>query len=615
MKKILALLLALLMVFSLFACGKDTTTGDTTTGDTTTGDTTTGDTTTGDTTGDTTGGGAIEVDYENATYDLVREHGIGATNWDGSLPLTTNGETIVVGLKTNANVLDYNTCDLTVWLEEQTGLNLEFWQFAGSSSDMATQFGLMMNGGEELPDLISTQSMSTAALKEYVEEGWLVNVAGYMVTDAYYMGQGLQTAIANDSTINDKLMLDLYYSKAVSEESGKMFGVPVAQGGLTDRNNTEVVINQDWLDKLGLKAPTTIDELYDVLVAFRDKDPNGNGKKDEIPLVGMNDTLGRGIENYLINAFVQYSHTRKVMIEDGKAFAPCTTDEWRKALQFMSKLVKEGLLSELTYTASASEFQNLLNPIDGKPQTVGIATMWITGDFQSASDAIYSYVAAPSLADATGRGGYAFVDAPNAAVRWCITHCCENPLLAFRLLDFMSSPEGYLRQRWGARGTDWDWIEDTDKKDLAKGNGVIGGDARIVLYNDGFRQNCRWFWGIQAYADETTYQAYQDPADTSFQAQMYRIAGQNIQLRRETGAAEDEFLVFIRTLEEDEIYSETSSELSTYINKAKDEFVTGIRDINDDAQWQAYLKDLKDLNIEGAFVEIGQASFDRQNAG
>ncbi len=602
MKKILALLLALLMVFSLFACGKEETPSSTP------------GTETPDQTPEATTPDGIEVDYENATYDLVYEYGIGATNWDGSMPITTNGEKIVVGLKTHASVTDYEDNPLTKWLQDETGLDLEFWQFAGSSSDMATQLGLMMSGGEDMPDIISTQSMATAALKEYVEEGWLINVAGYMVTDAYYMGQGLKTAIENDPTINDQLMRDLYYSKAVSEESGKMFGIPVAQGGLTDRNNTEAVINQDWLNKLGLKAPTTIDELYDVLIAFRDKDPNGNGKKDEIPMIGFNDTLGRGIENYLITPFIQYSHTRKAMIEDGKAFTPCTTDEWREALKFMNKLINEGLLSPMTYTAGANEIKALMNPTGNDPQTVGIATLWITGDFLSDSDAIFSYVATPSLKDATGRGGYAFVDAPNAAVRWCITHCCETPLYAFRLLDFMSSPEGYLRQRWGEKGVDWDWIEDTDKKDLAKGNGVLGGDARIVLYSDGFRQNCRWFWGIQAYADETTYQAYQDPADTSFQAQMYKIASQNIQLRKEAGAPADEFLVFIRTLEEDEIYSETGTELGSYINKAKDEFVTGIRNINDNAEWQAYLKDLNDLNINGAYTELAQASFDRQQA-
>ena len=43
-------------------------------------------------------------------------------------------------------------------------------------------------------------------------------------------------------------------------------------------------INQQWLDALGLEMPQTVDEYYETLVAFRDKDPNGNGEQDEIPL-------------------------------------------------------------------------------------------------------------------------------------------------------------------------------------------------------------------------------------------------------------------------------------------------------------------------------------------
>ena len=42
-------------------------------------------------------------------------------------------------------------------------------------------------------------------------------------------------------------------------------------------------IRQDWLDKLDLAMPTTVDEWAAVLTAFRDEDPNGNGQKDEIP--------------------------------------------------------------------------------------------------------------------------------------------------------------------------------------------------------------------------------------------------------------------------------------------------------------------------------------------
>ena len=36
-----------------------------------------------------------------------------------------------------------------------------------------------------------------------------------------------------------------------------------------------------------------------------------------------------------------------------------------------------------------------------------------------------------------------------------ITRDCERPEIAFRLLDFMTKGESYIRQRWGEEGVDW----------------------------------------------------------------------------------------------------------------------------------------------------------------
>ena len=95
-----------------------------------------------------------------------------------------------------------------------------------------------------------------------------------------------------------------------------VYGTPTFTDCPTDLVNTECVVNKDWLNKLGLKKPTTVDELYDVLVAFRDKDPNGNVKKDEIPFIGLRDTLGRGFENFLITPFIQYALNNKCMFDE-----------------------------------------------------------------------------------------------------------------------------------------------------------------------------------------------------------------------------------------------------------------------------------------------------------
>lgn len=46
-------------------------------------------------------------------------------------------------------------------------------------------------------------------------------------------------------------------------------------------------INKAWLDRLGMEMPTTVDEWYEVLKAFKEQGANGNGDpNDEIPLTG-----------------------------------------------------------------------------------------------------------------------------------------------------------------------------------------------------------------------------------------------------------------------------------------------------------------------------------------
>ena len=63
---------------------------------------------------------------------------------------------------------------------------------------------------------------------------------------------------------------------------GKILAIPqMAQGNAPAER--VLFVRKDWMDKLGIPVPTTSDEFLDMLRAFRDKDPNNNGKKDEIP--------------------------------------------------------------------------------------------------------------------------------------------------------------------------------------------------------------------------------------------------------------------------------------------------------------------------------------------
>ena len=102
MKKIIALLLALVLTLSMVACtGSKTSVSENTEAPT-----------------DSTAAGI----YTNPP-------------WDGALPLVKDDEdnVITIGLRASANALDYDTNEFTLWVEEKTGLDLQFITFAGSA--------------------------------------------------------------------------------------------------------------------------------------------------------------------------------------------------------------------------------------------------------------------------------------------------------------------------------------------------------------------------------------------------------------------------------------------------------------------------------------------------
>ena len=69
---------------------------------------------------------------------------------------------------------------------------------------------------------------------------------------------------------------------AISPDGG-IYSLPAVRPYRPD-SGVVMMINQTWLDNLGLEMPTTLEELENVLIAFRDNDPNQNGLKDELPL-------------------------------------------------------------------------------------------------------------------------------------------------------------------------------------------------------------------------------------------------------------------------------------------------------------------------------------------
>ena len=523
------------------------------------------------------------------------------------LPLVKEGEDnhLTIGLIVNANTTDYDNNAYTQWLEETTGIDLEFVQFAGTSSDAATQLSLMMAAGETLPDIVLRfTGVAKSQGAEYGRDGYFADLSAYFADPElnYYRKWALEKIFPDEMDINDMLML------RTTDDSGAIYAYPRLENCPEDRPKYHVSINKAWLEAVGMEAPTTVEELYDVLVAFRDQDPNGNGLPDEIPMIGLSSGNWRDIVSWIINAFVFTNDTYYFNVKDGQLWNPYVTDAYRDALKFISKLVKEGLLSPQTWTISTTELKALQNPNEGEPYLVGVIASNVYNDIPNTSTAMQDYIQLPPLKDAGyGLGGYGPMLYCTMEYNTFITADCKNPELAFRLLDFLCSPENHLRMDWGVEGQDWVYSDGTKP-------GNLGGTATFKLLNEKVNNtpnNIVW----HNYAGVSSSLYFQREIDLSdpnaYESVRYNRDQTLLKYYDEAGLPEEVFYFNVYTDEEVERRDEISvNDMTDYMRHARAEFCSGVLDPNSDADWNAYLKALENMH-EPEWMEIGQAAYDR----
>ncbi|RTE11270.1 extracellular solute-binding protein [Paenibacillus whitsoniae] len=102
-----------------------------------------------------------------------------------------------------------------------------------------------------------------------------------------------------------------------------------------------VMLRKDWLDKLNLPVPTTLDELATVIKAFHDKDPDGNGKQDTYGLTGT----GLDVFAPFFGAFgAAFGSEGNFTIKDNKAVYSSTQPEMKQALTYINSLYASGAI-------------------------------------------------------------------------------------------------------------------------------------------------------------------------------------------------------------------------------------------------------------------------------
>ncbi|MDR6880855.1 extracellular solute-binding protein [Bacillus sp. 3255] len=103
---------------------------------------------------------------------------------------------------------------------------------------------------------------------------------------------------------------------------------------------------QDWLEKLGLKEPTTMDELYEMLKAFTTGDPDGNGKQDTYGFATSTTGAGSGLFNGVYPFEIMRGAPNGWGLIDGKMVPSFMTQEYLDNLKFLRRLYDEKIINQ-----------------------------------------------------------------------------------------------------------------------------------------------------------------------------------------------------------------------------------------------------------------------------
>ena len=386
--------------------------------------------------------------------------------------------TIVIGIPRSPLVEDYDTNSFTLWLEQTTGYNIQFEYFP--TADASAVLSTRVNAGMQLPDILWGFDLGTgvrSTFKDYGDSGFLIDLKPYFDDKEKSANFWERFEKAFPDADERQHMLN----RMTDQEHGAMYAFPCIELSAVDQMSYQIYINKTWLDNLDLPMPTDNESLLTVLRAFKNQDPNKNGKPDEQPLVLTDvDSLGSHGIMWLHSLFMGGRLSTWYNVDDnGKVYMPWTTEEYRQSLIFINDLVNEGLMSDSCFRWNNTNLTTLLNPADGV-NTVGIFSGHPSVVFQYGTKSNMEYEALPLWS-------YAVEREPVLNQRYFITADCQNPDAAWSIFMAACSEEGAKRQRYGEKGVDW---KEPEEGALS----YLGWEADMILVNDfwGSIQNKHW---------------------------------------------------------------------------------------------------------------------------
>ena len=370
-------------------------------------------------------------------------------------------------------------------------------------------------------------------------------------------------------------------------------------------------VNLKWLEQLGLKEPTTVEEFKQMLIAFKNNDANGNGNPDdEIPLGNVNNKWRTDLFGFLMNPFVPTVELSETYLYNDNGVIKSSVQDpgWKKGMLYLRDLYKEGLLDQEAFVMVQAQMKALV--MDPEGCRVGAIPAGAPGPFVNAKipgprDEFRAITPLKTVDGGRPRTPYFM---PNATPRFIVTSEAKNIEAIVRLGDLLMidpfsgkeedlemglnmwyGPNGWRRAEKGEMGNNGEqgiyaWkFNFNDPTNLHFANlGILFSQSlkkgSLVSNNVGDTYNLeKILWNLT----KEKYKPYGVPIvvpPVVFPSEDISDAGEIKQI------------------------------LQDYMAENHAKFVMGIRDIN--KEWNKYLEELETLGLN-RFIKMVQSAYDK----
>ncbi len=448
-------------------------------------------------------------------------------------------------------------------------------------TEAAKKTGIKLRG-----TAVETVSSSEQAYSTMLADATLPDIIGYNGADLKKAGMDgalipLEDLI-KEYAPNIQKLLDEYpeFRAEATAADGHIYHIPTT----TDYLDKGVApskgwfIRTDWIDKLGLEVPKTVDELYEVFTAFKTQDPNGNGQADEIPYFSRAGSIN--------DLFQLWDGRNSFEVRDGKFVAGQISDETKNAIINLQKWYKEGLVDKEIYSRGGQAREQLLSTDLG-----GSTHDWFssTGSYNVTFPNLNnSFVTMAPPADVNGVVKENDGSSPVSTLGWGISKDNKHVEETMKYFDFWFTKEGADLGSCGIEGVHYN-VVDGEKVFTDEVINADGG-APGFLRNIGCAE-----WGKQGTSE-------------ALLATMHEIPKKGYVEYIENKWIQPQIPVVTFNEDEQKVIDKYLTNINTLVSENEQRWILGKGDV--EAEWDKYVSDLKGMGLDEVLA-VYNSAYDR----